>query len=32
MDLQYISEMSLLEDLRLLIGTVAAVLHKGGAE
>ena len=31
MDLQYISEMSVWTDLKLLFGTVAAVLHKGGA-
>ena len=32
MDLQYISEMSVITDLKLLIGTITAVLHKGGAE
>ena len=32
MDLQYINEMSVLTDLKLLFGTIAAVLHKGGAE
>jgi len=31
MDLQYISEMSVWTDLKLLFGTVVAVLHKGGA-
>lgn len=31
MDLRYISEMSLMEDLKILIWTVWAVLHKGGA-
>lgn len=32
MDLQYINEMSVLTDLKLICGTVAAVLGKGGAE
>lgn len=31
MDLRYISEMSVAEDLKLLAYTVKAVLHKGGA-
>lgn len=31
MDLKYISEMSMVEDLKLLMYTVKAVLHKGGA-
>ena len=31
MDLKYIDEMSLWTDLKLLIKTVTAVLHKGGA-
>lgn len=32
MDLQYITEMSVWTDLKLLFGTVAAVFGKGGAE
>ena len=31
MDLQYISEMSVIEDLRILLGTIKAVLYKSGA-